>query len=128
MSVLARVQVLHTRRVLNSEAPFGGRRKARDGGPARDAALDRDGEAAKADQSLCSGAKPKHRRRGGPLSRALPAQFKESPACASKMSNPPVLRNRCPLCEGDFLLALLAFLDTPLSGQYTPLPIGSCPK
>ena len=76
MSILARVQVLHTRRVLSLEAPFGGRRQARDGGPAGDAALDRDGEPPKVDQNLCSGAKPKHRRRMGPLSLALPAHPK----------------------------------------------------
>ena len=114
MSVLARVQVLHTRRVLNSEAPFGGRRQARDGGPARDAALDRDGEAAKADQSLCSGAKPKHRRRVGPLSRALPAYSKESPACASKMSNPPGSpKTAVPFAKGIFSWHCWRFL-TPL--------------
>jgi hypothetical protein len=103
MSVLARVQVLHTRRVLNSEAPFGGRRQARDGGPARDAALDRDGEAAKADQSLGSGAKPKHRRRVGPVPR-FAGVLQREPGLRFECPIPRVLRNRCPLCEGDFSL------------------------
>ena len=30
--------------------------------------------------------------------------------------------------EAGVAAALPAFLDTPLSGPYTPLPIGSCPK